>query len=160
VSVVISVKRYEQGYNWSHEHNVVTIFSAPNYCYRCGNQAALCELDDTLSYSLWVCLLLHFQSSFQFSVSLLLCLPDSKFVVFVTTEWPIWGLSSMLLWLICWFSQWVPVLPTSEVYSSCPVFMTTACRVITDQSLRISKITTRNVKLFCIELPHTWISFV
>jgi len=41
-----------QGYNWSHEHNVVTIFSAPNYCYRCGNQAALCELDDTLSYSL------------------------------------------------------------------------------------------------------------
>jgi len=42
----------DQGYNWSHEHNVVTIFSAPNYCYRCGNQAALCELDDTLSYSL------------------------------------------------------------------------------------------------------------
>jgi len=27
-----------EGYNWSHERNVVTIFSAPNYCYRCGNQ--------------------------------------------------------------------------------------------------------------------------
>jgi len=40
-----------EGYNWSHEKNVVTIFSAPNYCYRCGNQAALCELDDTLKYS-------------------------------------------------------------------------------------------------------------
>ena len=27
-----------EGYNWSHDRNVVTIFSAPNYCYRCGNQ--------------------------------------------------------------------------------------------------------------------------
>ena len=41
-----------QGYNWSHEKNVVTIFSAPNYCYRCGNQAAIMELDDGLNYTL------------------------------------------------------------------------------------------------------------
>jgi len=40
-----------QGYNWCHDKNVVTIFSAPNYCYRCGNQAALMELDDQLKYS-------------------------------------------------------------------------------------------------------------
>ena len=40
-----------QGYNWGHDKNVVTIFSAPNYCYRCGNQAAIMELDDTLKYS-------------------------------------------------------------------------------------------------------------
>ncbi|XP_013771456.1 serine/threonine-protein phosphatase 2A catalytic subunit beta isoform-like [Pundamilia nyererei] len=41
-----------EGYNWGHDKNVVTIFSAPNYCYRCGNQAAIMELDDTLKYSL------------------------------------------------------------------------------------------------------------
>eukprot|EP00040_Diaphanoeca_grandis_P003582 m.25301 g.25301 ORF g.25301 m.25301 type:complete len:306 (-) comp14947_c0_seq1:125-1042(-) len=38
-----------EGYNWSHDHNVVTVFSAPNYCYRCGNQAAIMELDDALN---------------------------------------------------------------------------------------------------------------
>lgn len=39
------------GYNWSHEMNVVTIFSAPNYCYRCGNQAAIMEVDEDLNKS-------------------------------------------------------------------------------------------------------------
>lgn len=38
-----------EGYNWSHEMNVVTIFSAPNYCYRCGNQAAIMEVDEHLN---------------------------------------------------------------------------------------------------------------
>jgi serine/threonine-protein phosphatase 2A catalytic subunit len=36
------------GYNWSHDQSVVTIFSAPNYCYRCGNQAAIMEVDESL----------------------------------------------------------------------------------------------------------------
>jgi len=40
------------GYNWTHEKNVVTIFSAPNYCYRCGNQAAVMEIDEHLEYTL------------------------------------------------------------------------------------------------------------
>ncbi|KAG8954142.1 serine threonine-protein phosphatase [Tulasnella sp. 424] len=40
-----------EGYNWSQDKNVVTIFSAPNYCYRCGNQAAIMEIDERLSYS-------------------------------------------------------------------------------------------------------------
>eukprot|EP00040_Diaphanoeca_grandis_P015427 m.78744 g.78744 ORF g.78744 m.78744 type:complete len:307 (-) comp25147_c0_seq1:166-1086(-) len=40
-----------EGYNWSHDRNVVTIFSAPNYCYRCGNQAGIMELNDKLDYS-------------------------------------------------------------------------------------------------------------
>jgi serine/threonine-protein phosphatase 2A catalytic subunit len=37
-----------EGYNWSHEQQVVTIFSAPNYCYRCGNNAALMEIDERM----------------------------------------------------------------------------------------------------------------
>lgn len=40
------------GYLWHHEENVVTVFSAPNYCYRCGNQAAIMECDEALEYTL------------------------------------------------------------------------------------------------------------
>ena len=39
------------GYNWSHEEQVVTIFSAPNYCYRCGNLAAIMEVDERMQRS-------------------------------------------------------------------------------------------------------------
>lgn len=34
------------GYNWCHKMLIVTIFSAPNYCYRCGNDAGLMEVED------------------------------------------------------------------------------------------------------------------
>jgi len=37
------------GYSWSHEEAVVTVFSAPNYCYRCGNQAGMLEVDEKLN---------------------------------------------------------------------------------------------------------------
>ncbi len=35
-----------EGYQWTHNCGVCTIFSAPNYCYRCGNQAAIMEVDE------------------------------------------------------------------------------------------------------------------
>ncbi|CAM9121481.1 unnamed protein product [Pylaiella littoralis] len=37
-----------EGYQWTHNQGVCTIFSAPNYCYRCGNQAAIMEVDETV----------------------------------------------------------------------------------------------------------------
>jgi len=40
-----------EGYSWCHDRNVVTVFSAPNYCYRCGNQAAIMEVDENLKYT-------------------------------------------------------------------------------------------------------------
>ena len=40
-----------EGYNWSQDQLVVTVFSAPNYCYRCNNQAAIMEVDDGMRYS-------------------------------------------------------------------------------------------------------------
>ena len=39
----------QEGYEWAHEQQVVTIFSAPNYCYRCGNQAAIMEVDEHMN---------------------------------------------------------------------------------------------------------------
>jgi serine/threonine-protein phosphatase 2A catalytic subunit len=38
-----------EGYSWAHENMVVTVFSAPNYCYRCGNQAAIMEVDENMN---------------------------------------------------------------------------------------------------------------
>jgi serine/threonine-protein phosphatase 2A catalytic subunit len=40
-----------EGYNWCHDQQVVTIFSASNYCYRCGNQAAIMEIDEKMGYT-------------------------------------------------------------------------------------------------------------
>ena len=35
-----------EGYSWTHPNTCVTVFSAPNYCYRCGNQASIMEVAD------------------------------------------------------------------------------------------------------------------
>lgn len=40
------------GYQWCHDDNVLTVFSAPNYCYRWGNRGAVLEIDETFAYEL------------------------------------------------------------------------------------------------------------
>ena len=39
----------QEGYDWAHDMQVVTVFSAPNYCYRCGNMAAIMEVDESMN---------------------------------------------------------------------------------------------------------------
>lgn len=65
---------YFEGYNWTHDRNVVTVFSAPNYCYRCGNQVTNSFL--YWSRSLWIIMDYSIRSMIfhiQTSVSIVIC---------------------------------------------------------------------------------------
>jgi len=36
-----------EGYQWTHDNKLITLFSAPNYSYRCGNQAAIMKVHES-----------------------------------------------------------------------------------------------------------------
>ena len=38
----------QEGFKLMHDNNIVTVWSAPNYCYRCGNVASVFQVDDLL----------------------------------------------------------------------------------------------------------------
>lgn len=35
-----------EGYAWSHDNVLCTLFSAPNYCNKCGNKGSIMEMDE------------------------------------------------------------------------------------------------------------------
>ena len=37
------------GYEYQKGGKCLTVFSAPNYCYRCGNEAAIMEVDEFMN---------------------------------------------------------------------------------------------------------------
>jgi len=47
--LVLTVRAHQlvmEGYQYTHANQLLTLFSAPNYCYRCGNLAGILEIDD------------------------------------------------------------------------------------------------------------------
>jgi len=56
---VISQQVVEDGYEFFAKRQLVTIFSAPNYCGEFDNAGAMMSVDETLMCSFQVCFVMH-----------------------------------------------------------------------------------------------------
>lgn len=73
ISVWCSMKQVvEDGYEFFAKRQLVTLFSAPNYCGEFDNAGAMMTVDDTLMCSFQVCNL-RFVNDMAFSASLMHC---------------------------------------------------------------------------------------
>ena len=57
-----------EGYKWHFDQTVLTVWSAPNYCYRCGNVAAIFILDENLQKDFVI-----FEAAPNVSLKLVMC---------------------------------------------------------------------------------------
>lgn len=59
MNVLLTSMANVQGYSCTHHGKVVTVFSAPNYCYYVGNQGAYVEVDELSYLSLYEIVWIH-----------------------------------------------------------------------------------------------------